>query len=83
MSLTEPVTTALVKAGIDPAEAERVVRTALAEDLRYGPDVTHAGHRRAGPGRHPRTSSPASPASSLACPSRSPSSTRRPCPPTA
>jgi nicotinate-nucleotide pyrophosphorylase (carboxylating) len=40
MSLTEPVTTALVKAGIDPAEAERVVRTALAEDLRYGPDVT-------------------------------------------
>jgi len=40
MSLTEPVTTALAQAGIDPAEAERVVRTALAEDLRYGPDVT-------------------------------------------
>jgi nicotinate-nucleotide pyrophosphorylase (carboxylating) len=40
MSLHERVTAALTAAGIDPAEAERVVRTALAEDLRYGPDVT-------------------------------------------
>jgi nicotinate-nucleotide pyrophosphorylase (carboxylating) len=31
---------ALEVAGLDPAEVERVVRTALAEDLRLGPDVT-------------------------------------------
>jgi nicotinate-nucleotide pyrophosphorylase (carboxylating) len=39
-SLPESVVEALAGAGIDPADAERVVRTALAEDLRYGPDVT-------------------------------------------
>jgi nicotinate-nucleotide pyrophosphorylase (carboxylating) len=31
---------ALRAAGLDPGEVDRVVRTALAEDLRYGPDVT-------------------------------------------
>ncbi len=36
------VVTVLRAAGLDPAEVERVVRTALAEDLRYGPDVTSA-----------------------------------------
>jgi len=29
-------------AGLDPAEVERVIRVALEEDLRYGPDVTSA-----------------------------------------
>jgi nicotinate-nucleotide pyrophosphorylase (carboxylating) len=29
-------------AGLDPAEVERIVSTALAEDLRFGPDVTSA-----------------------------------------
>jgi nicotinate-nucleotide pyrophosphorylase (carboxylating) len=36
------VTCRLRTAGLDPAEAERSVRSALAEDLRYGPDVTSA-----------------------------------------
>ena len=40
MSLREPVRSELLAAGIDPADAERVVRDALQEDLRYGPDVT-------------------------------------------
>ena len=40
MSLCESVRDGLRGAGIDPADAERVVRAALAEDLRYGPDVT-------------------------------------------
>jgi nicotinate-nucleotide pyrophosphorylase (carboxylating) len=31
---------ALAAAGLDPNETSRVVRTALAEDLRFGPDVT-------------------------------------------
>jgi nicotinate-nucleotide pyrophosphorylase (carboxylating) len=34
------VTTALDAAGLDPTEVERVIRTALAEDLAFGPDVT-------------------------------------------
>jgi nicotinate-nucleotide pyrophosphorylase (carboxylating) len=34
--------TVLRGAGLDPAEVERVIRTALEEDLRYGPDVTSA-----------------------------------------
>ena len=34
------VDAALTAAGLDPAGTEAVVRTALAEDLRYGPDVT-------------------------------------------
>jgi nicotinate-nucleotide pyrophosphorylase (carboxylating) len=36
------VATVLRAAGLDPAEVERVIRTALDEDLRYGPDVTSA-----------------------------------------
>jgi nicotinate-nucleotide pyrophosphorylase (carboxylating) len=40
VSLREPVRSELLAAGIDPADAERVVRDALQEDLRYGPDVT-------------------------------------------
>jgi nicotinate-nucleotide pyrophosphorylase (carboxylating) len=36
------VTCRLRTAGLDPAEVERAVRTALGEDLRYGPDVTSA-----------------------------------------
>ena len=42
MTLTTAVTGRLRTAGLDPAEAERSVRAALAEDLRYGPDVTSA-----------------------------------------
>jgi nicotinate-nucleotide pyrophosphorylase (carboxylating) len=38
--LHESVTTALVQAGLDPADVERVVTSALDEDLRYGEDVT-------------------------------------------
>jgi nicotinate-nucleotide pyrophosphorylase (carboxylating) len=41
MSAFSPVVLdALIHAGLDPADVERVVRTALAEDLRLGPDVT-------------------------------------------
>lgn len=41
MSAFSPVVLeALSSAGLDPADVERVVRTALAEDLRLGPDVT-------------------------------------------
>jgi nicotinate-nucleotide pyrophosphorylase (carboxylating) len=40
MSRHESMTTGLAAAGLDPAEAERVARVALEEDLRYGPDVT-------------------------------------------
>jgi nicotinate-nucleotide pyrophosphorylase (carboxylating) len=36
------VTCRLRTAGLDPAEVERVIRAALEEDLRYGPDVTSA-----------------------------------------
>jgi nicotinate-nucleotide pyrophosphorylase (carboxylating) len=36
------VTDLLRDGGLDPAETRRVVRAALAEDLRYGPDVTTA-----------------------------------------
>jgi nicotinate-nucleotide pyrophosphorylase (carboxylating) len=36
------VDTALRAAGLDPGDVGRVVRTALEEDLRYGPDVTSA-----------------------------------------
>jgi nicotinate-nucleotide pyrophosphorylase (carboxylating) len=46
MSVASPlraeVTAALSAAGLDVTEVERVVRTALAEDLRFGPDVTTA-----------------------------------------
>lgn len=40
MSLGADVVVALEKTGLDPAEVERVVIRSLAEDLRYGPDVT-------------------------------------------
>jgi nicotinate-nucleotide pyrophosphorylase (carboxylating) len=42
VSLDTAVTRHLRAAGLDPLEAERVIRGALAEDLRYGPDVTSA-----------------------------------------
>jgi nicotinate-nucleotide pyrophosphorylase (carboxylating) len=37
-----PVTAALVAAGLDVDDVHRVISTALAEDLRYGPDATTA-----------------------------------------
>ena len=48
MTLSIPVTEGLLKAGLDPDDTERVVRGALAEDLRYGPDVTSAATAAAG-----------------------------------
>jgi len=42
VTLATAVTCRLRTAGLDPAEVERAVRAALAEDLRYGPDVTSA-----------------------------------------
>ncbi|PRW64386.1 carboxylating nicotinate-nucleotide diphosphorylase [Actinopolyspora mortivallis] len=40
MNLSEATTRNLRAAGLDPAESEVLVRAALAEDLRYGPDAT-------------------------------------------
>jgi nicotinate-nucleotide pyrophosphorylase (carboxylating) len=40
VTLRDAVTTELAAAGLDPADVERVVTTALDEDLRYGDDVT-------------------------------------------
>ena len=40
--LHQPIADHLRVAGLDPAGVERIVRTALDEDLRYGPDVTSA-----------------------------------------
>ena len=48
MTLSTPVTEGLLEAGLDPGDTERVVRGALAEDLRYGPDVTSAATAAAG-----------------------------------
>ncbi len=42
MTLNALVARQLLAAGLDPADTGRVVRTALEEDLRYGPDVTSA-----------------------------------------
>jgi nicotinate-nucleotide pyrophosphorylase (carboxylating) len=42
MTLLPEVASGLSAAGLDPADAERVIRAALDEDLRYGPDVTSA-----------------------------------------
>jgi nicotinate-nucleotide pyrophosphorylase (carboxylating) len=42
MTLRPSVAKALAEAGIEPEEAERAVRAALAEDLHYGPDHTTA-----------------------------------------
>jgi nicotinate-nucleotide pyrophosphorylase (carboxylating) len=38
--LSKPITEQLLAAGLDPAEVEQIVQSALDEDLRYGPDVT-------------------------------------------
>ena len=38
--LSAGVSEKLMSSGLDPAEVERVVRTALAEDLHLGADVT-------------------------------------------
>lgn len=48
MTLGESVAAGLLAAGLDPADTERVVRAALDEDLRYGPDVTTAATVAAG-----------------------------------
>jgi nicotinate-nucleotide pyrophosphorylase (carboxylating) len=42
MTFHSTTAAALAAAGLDPADTERVVRAALAEDFRYGPDVTTA-----------------------------------------
>jgi nicotinate-nucleotide pyrophosphorylase (carboxylating) len=42
VAVTGSVAGALRAGGLDPGEVERVVRVALAEDLRYGPDITTA-----------------------------------------
>jgi nicotinate-nucleotide pyrophosphorylase (carboxylating) len=42
MTLNVDVTRRLLAAGLDPGETGRLVRGALDEDLRYGPDVTSA-----------------------------------------
>ena len=48
MTLQPQVAGELSAAGLDPADTERVIRAALDEDFRYGPDVTSAA--TAGPG---------------------------------
>jgi nicotinate-nucleotide pyrophosphorylase (carboxylating) len=50
MTLNALVAKQLAEAGLDPDDTERVVRGALEEDLRYGPDVTSAA--TAPPGTH-------------------------------
>ena len=42
MTLNAMTSARLLAAGLDPEDTERVVRGALDEDLRYGPDVTSA-----------------------------------------
>jgi nicotinate-nucleotide pyrophosphorylase (carboxylating) len=42
MTLNAMVAKQLLAAGLDPGDTEQAVRGALAEDLRYGPDVTSA-----------------------------------------
>jgi nicotinate-nucleotide pyrophosphorylase (carboxylating) len=42
MTMHPVVEKQLLAAGLDPGDTERAVRGALAEDLRYGPDVTSA-----------------------------------------
>jgi nicotinate-nucleotide pyrophosphorylase (carboxylating) len=48
VTLTATVAGRLRAAGLDPEDTERVVRCALEEDLRYGPDVTSAATARPG-----------------------------------
>ncbi|HYK30372.1 MAG TPA: nicotinate-nucleotide diphosphorylase (carboxylating), partial [Streptosporangiaceae bacterium] len=38
--LSAEINKKLMSSGLDPADVERVIRTALAEDLHLGPDVT-------------------------------------------
>jgi nicotinate-nucleotide pyrophosphorylase (carboxylating) len=40
MTFSPAITAELTAAGLDPADIHRLVSTALAEDLRYGPDAT-------------------------------------------
>jgi nicotinate-nucleotide pyrophosphorylase (carboxylating) len=40
VSFTEPVATDLERAGLETGDVERVIKTALDEDLRLGPDLT-------------------------------------------
>ena len=47
MTLNATTSGRLLAAGLDPEDTERVVRGALDEDLRYGPDVTSAATARA------------------------------------
>ena len=47
MTLNATTSDRLLAAGLDPEDTERVVRGALDEDLRYGPDVTSAATARA------------------------------------
>ena len=42
MTFTQSISADLAAVGLDPADIERLVSTALAEDLRYGPDATTA-----------------------------------------
>jgi nicotinate-nucleotide pyrophosphorylase (carboxylating) len=42
VTLHRPVIESLLVAGLDPGDTERVVRGALDEDFRYGPDLTSA-----------------------------------------
>ena len=42
MTLNAMICERLIAVGLDPEDTERVVRGALDEDLRYGPDVTSA-----------------------------------------
>jgi nicotinate-nucleotide pyrophosphorylase (carboxylating) len=42
MTFTPAITADLAAAGLDPDDIDRLVSTALAEDLRYGPDATTA-----------------------------------------
>ena len=42
MTLNAMTAERLLAAGLDPEDTERVVRSALDEDLQYGPDVTSA-----------------------------------------
>jgi len=42
VTLNAMISARLIAAGLDPEDTERIVRGALDEDLRYGPDVTSA-----------------------------------------
>jgi len=48
MTLNAMIAERLLAAGLDPEDTERVIRGALDEDLRYGPDVTSAATAASG-----------------------------------